>query len=160
MEHCGRKSRGFTLVELLVSILVAAIGMVGLLTMDMQSTRWIHSSYLRSQAILQAREMADRMMTNPAGVADGDYSNISGFPASPPTCKTSASTTTINCSAAQIASFDLNEWNTSIAQLMPTGAGSVSSPVDGVFTITVSWQEIDKDAAETQSFSFAFRPLP
>ena len=160
-HNCGSfaKCRGFTLIEILVAVFVTTLGLVGLIAMETLTTRYLHNSYLRSQAILQAREMADRMLTNPAGVSSGNYSNKSGIPTSP-TCKTSASSTTINCTTSQIATFDLAEWNTTLAQLLPAGAGTISSPTDGVFTLTVSWQEVESAGATTQSFSFAFRPLP
>lgn len=154
-----RKMGGFTLVELLVAIIVSAIGLLGLMNMQTLAVRWNHGAFLRSQAILQAHEMAERMYANPAGLAAGNYNNISGIPEDVPTCRTTSSETNIDCSASQLASFDLAEWNTTNALLLPSGAGTVSTPVNGVYTITLSWQEIESSGAATKTFSFEFKPL-
>jgi type IV pilus assembly protein PilV len=172
-----QKTRGFTLIEVLITMAVLSIGLAGLVAMEVLSYRKNHESYLRSQAILQAHEMAARMHANPAGVKAGDYCDISGSGENPPTrnCLDSASTSisaaaATNCSAADIAAFDADEWLSSTASMLPSGAGSVSGPCPpptstGIYTITISWLEgssaDDTDNENTtRIFRFEFRPLP
>ena len=77
--------RGFTLIEVLVSMGILAIGLAGLAAMDVLTFRKNNDSYLRSQAILQAHEMAARMHANSLGVDNGHYNDVSGNGANPPT---------------------------------------------------------------------------
>ena len=73
---------GFSLVELLVAILVLAIGLVGLAALQIAGVRSNQIAYYRSIATQFAYDMADRMRANPVGVADGAYNM--GHPAPPP----------------------------------------------------------------------------
>jgi len=59
-----KKHKGFTLIEVLVSMIVLAIGLLGLAGLQMSSLRNNLSAYHRSQATQLAYDMADRMRTN------------------------------------------------------------------------------------------------
>ena len=83
-------NQGFTLLEVLVALLVLMVGMLGLAGLQTVALSTNHGSYLRSQAIIQAHDMADRMHANPVGVQAGAYNSISGLGTSPPPCLTTA----------------------------------------------------------------------
>ncbi len=161
IPHLSRhkKTNGFSLIELLVTMAITTTGLVGVLQMEMKTVRWNNESQLRSIAMLQVQQLVERMHANKAGIVAGKYSDKSGIP-SLPNCRTDASTTGISCSAAQIAQFDLSEWNTENALKLPLGAGSISPPSNGVYTITINWQEIESSGSTMNNFTFEFAPLP
>jgi type IV pilus assembly protein PilV len=162
---CGANNHGFTLLEVLIALLVLMAAMLGLAGLQTMSLSTNHSAYLRSQAIIQAHDMADRMHANSAGVKAGAYSSISGLGGSPPICLTTATTggalSGVDCNPAQIAQFDGNEWNTSNANELPSGAGTVAGPDgNGVYAVTLSWVEDEKSGADLKTFVFQVKPLP
>ena len=157
--------QGFTLLEVLVALLVLMVGMLGLAGLQTMALSTNHSAYLRSQAVIQAHDMADRMHANSEGVLAGDYNSISGLESSPPVCLTTATSgdalSAVDCTSAQIAQFDGNEWNTTNAAVLPSGAGSVTGPDgSGSYTITLFWMETEKSGGDMKTFVFQVKPLP
>ena len=155
---CQRKSQaGFTLIEVLVSALILAIGLVGVAGLQATSLKNNQSAYMRSQATALAYDLADRMRSNVAAANAGSYA-----PASAAVRATCTSTT--GCSAQQLAQNDLSEWTTALASNLPMGSGFVcidSTPNDGSdagspacdgtgtqFAVKVWWDD-DRDGAIT-----------
>jgi type IV pilus assembly protein PilV len=77
-----RRQRGFTLVEVLVTIIVMAIGILGVAGLQLAGMRSNHSAYLRTQATIAASDLIDRMRADPAAFAGKrfDSSTPSGNP--------------------------------------------------------------------------------
>jgi len=155
------KDAGFTLLEVLVALLVLSIGLLGLAALQASGTRYVHGAYLRSQAVIQAYDMADRIRANLPGVQTGGYTDLSGIPSTHSDCIGSS------CSAAQMAQFDLWQWNTANASLLPSGAGTVTiaanpgvcAVANCVCTITVSWNEVERTGTVAKTFSTTFQPF-
>ena len=59
------RNRGFSIVEVLVSVVVLTIGMLGMVGMQASSLRANRDARLQSVAAFQARELADLMRGNP-----------------------------------------------------------------------------------------------
>ena len=66
--ECGKvqicwsgNQHGFLLMEVLIALLVLMVGLLGVAGMQAISLNNNHSAYLRSQANVQAHEMADRI---------------------------------------------------------------------------------------------------
>lgn len=123
------RDAGFSMLEILVSLVVLSIGLLGLAALQTTAMRFNHDGHLLSIAVSQANMMADRMRANKAGVTAGDYNTLSGIP-TPPACTT--------CSPAQRAQKDLYDWNTRNAAALPSGQGTVTA-AGGLFSITVRW---------------------
>lgn len=62
-------SRGFSLVEVLVTVIVLAIGVLGLAGLQIAGMRSNYSAYLRTQATLGAADLIDQMRVAPAEFA-------------------------------------------------------------------------------------------
>ncbi|TMH30961.1 MAG: type IV pilus modification protein PilV, partial [Betaproteobacteria bacterium] len=58
------KSRGFTLIEVLISMLIMAIGLLGLAGMQAVAQRAEVESYQRAQALVLVQDMVDRVNAN------------------------------------------------------------------------------------------------
>jgi len=114
-----KKQIGFTLIEVLVALIVVAIGLLGLAALQTVGLRNNHSTNLTSQAIWLANDITDRIRSNPSG----DYNNIS--PQQPPNCSP--------CTPQQMAEIDILEWNQTVNQTLPNANTVVcidSDPLD------------------------------
>ena len=146
------RQHGFTLIEVLVTLVIMAIGLLGLAGMQATSLRNTESAYQRSQAAMLAYDMLDRMRTNSTGVASGAYNSIGTTAATAGTdCGSSV------CSSSAMATYDDADWHAKIAEVLPSGTGSVSgSGANSVFTITITWDDDRSGTADT-SFTLSSR---
>lgn len=120
-----RHARGVTLIELLVTILVISIGLLGLAGMQTASMQYNHSSYLRTHANNMAYDIADRMRANRRAAMNGDYDI--GLADGAPT------------GGGSVAAADLADWRGAITTTLPGGTGSVTVNNDGEATIQIRW---------------------
>jgi type IV pilus assembly protein PilV len=127
---------GFSMLEVLVTLVVLSTGLLGTANLQVEALRGNQGAYLASLAAQQAQDMAERMKTNPAGVAANQYDQLdASIPAAPVNCQSA------DCTPAQLALFDHNSWNTSNQALLPSGAGQVSEISDGIFLVGVRWHD-------------------
>ena len=75
-----RRSGGVSLIEVLVALVILSVGVLGLSRLQATQLRANNAAYLRTQAAIQAYDMADRMRANQAGVEAGSYDAIAGIP--------------------------------------------------------------------------------
>lgn len=120
-----RAQRGITLVEVLVTLVVLSIGLLGIAMLQMNSLNANHSAYMRSQAVNLAYDMTDRMRANRQAALDGDYDHALG--ATPPSGQT-------------VAVQDINAWLTELGAVLPEATGGIQR-VDDQVTVSVRWQD-------------------
>lgn len=130
---------GFSLLEVLVTILVVSLGLLGMAALIISGVRSNNIAHYRSVATKQAEDIADRMRTNLAGARAGSYDNITATIPSSSDCTASA------CSATQMATYDHAQWNTANSILLPGGTGTVGGNLATGYTITLRWTEKDMD---------------
>jgi type IV pilus assembly protein PilV len=110
-------SRGFTMVELLVTLVITSIGLLGLANIQLIGLRNNVFAYNRTQAIILASDMSDRMRANSEAVIAGDY--IKANSTEYGTCRSVS-----GCSSSEMAKNDTYEWLELVAKL-PSGNGLV-----------------------------------
>lgn len=140
---------GFSLLEVLVAIVVLALGLLGLAGLQITSLQGGHGAYLRAQAALLAYDMGDRIRANQADI-DG-YAHASG---AAPACVDEPST------AGSVAEDDLADWLNSLACLLPGGNGSVAIDLSGdtdIVTISIVWADRQGDDDSLTDGTFEFR---
>lgn len=143
------KQSGFGLIEVLVTVVILAIGLLGLAGLQARSLNYNHSAYNRSQATILAYDIIDRMRANPAAI--GTY--VSGAPASKANC-----TTIAGCSATDMALNDLQDWENAINAALPAATSDITVS-NGIYTINLTWDEDrDGNAANNPSFDVSFQP--
>jgi type IV pilus assembly protein PilV len=133
-------SEGFTLVEVLVALVVLAIGSLGVADMLLTGLRESRNALERTEAVLLAADLADRIRANrPAG---GMYQLEEGAVLGPPAvdCRIAGA-----CEPADLARLDLYEWQQSALATLPAARTSVRViDVSGVeqrrYEITVGWE--------------------
>lgn len=142
-----RGSNGFTLVEVLVTLLVLSIGLLGIDKLLLVSSRANDSAYMRTQATALAYSILDSMRANRDAALGGSYLYSSSHPVSNPNTLCPLSSP---CSSTAIAQYDLYQWQQALTAQLPSGSGtitttgvadSVTNVTDTTATITVTWND-------------------
>lgn len=149
---------GFTLLEVLVTIVIVSIGLLGLLGLQTVSLVNTQVSAARSQASMAADNMANRMRANPDGARNKDYDNVANPAAGSPPDPLCHSGT--SCTSEEMAAFDAWAWDRSLSGhedddgnrvtgLLPGGAGYIdciqTRGSDCIaYRVTIAWHERDR----------------
>ncbi|HGX92945.1 MAG TPA: type IV pilus modification protein PilV [Candidatus Tenderia sp.] len=141
-----RQQRGFTLIEVLISIVILSIGLLGIAGMQATSMSNNHQAFIKTQAANMAADMADRIRANrDAAAAYANFSTVEA-PADPGCINA-------GCPGAQLAQYDLFQWSQpfvrALQPALPGGRGFISWVDNGagqeVVTITIVWHEPNSD---------------
>lgn len=132
--------RGINLVEVMVSLVILSMGLLGLVTLQGLGTQYSNKSYFRTQAIVQAYDIIDRMRANLSAASTGDYTH------DPMPEDYSTDCGRDGCSTRDLAHYDLVNWNTHNARLLPDGAGLITRQGD-VFTVKINWREVSNTSS-------------
>jgi len=138
------KNTGFTLIEVLIAMLVLAVGLLGLAGLQATSLKNNQSAYNRSQATQLAYDLADRMRANVAGKTTYTTGTATA---------TSACLTTTGCTKEAMAENDLKEWDDAISATLPSGAGTITVTA-GIYTITINWDDNRDGSVNTSDPNF------
>jgi type IV pilus assembly protein PilV len=155
------------MVEILVSMVVLSIGLLGLARLETLSTRMNQSAYFRTQASIFAQDMIARMRANQPGVENFDYNGL------PDPKRVADCLTTTGCSGTDLANNDAFDWSLALAATLPSGQGTVcvdSTPEDGTntgaagcdgsgnITVVKVWWLDDRTGSDLLRFSTSFQP--
>lgn len=141
-----RMQSGFTLIEVMVTVFILAVGMLGVAGMQAVSVRESQNTYFRTQADFLASDMVDRMRANRTGSRSG---NANGYLAAAPDA---AADCTSTCDEDAMADFDLKEWHDALANSsLPSAAATITLNQDllnpagvtigSVYTVQIFWDE-------------------
>ena len=160
-------SRGVTLIEVLVAMLVFSLGLIGAAGLMAMAARANQAAYLRTQASFLAQNMAERMRANLIGVWNGDYDG--SYP------DASVQDCAAGCTPAQLALYDRQRWSGQLTTFLPPGveasircdpAGVPQAPTreqiafrppyGGNCSMAIRWTE--RRTVEPQTFTWEFQP--
>ena len=150
MQHTLlQPQRGITLLESLVAIVVMALGILGILGVQMRTLSDTQTGVRRAQAIRLIEDMGERMKANPSALANLS-SYVSNFAASPtvPSCAS-------GCTAANLATYDVAVWKRTVRESLPLGKASIfvaPGEADGnrrQLGVIVAWRENERDGMST-----------
>jgi type IV pilus assembly protein PilV len=135
----SRLMTGFSLIEVLVSILVLSFGLLGVASMLAVGLSGIHTSSMRTQAVVLATDIADRMRANRTTAISAGPNNYEGIAAGENRCRAvhygHLHAAPVVCTPAQVAADDKFDWLSQVAAVLPQGVGVIcidSTPEDGV----------------------------
>ena len=129
---------GFTLIEVLITMVILSIGLLGIAGMQAAGLRNNHSAYTMTQASNLAMDMIDRIRANSTAAADyvGFDSNTSVT--ANPGCISAG------CTPAQLAEFDKFQWSQPLEAadkpVLPDGRGVITQNGDELI-VTILWHE-------------------
>ena len=136
------KSNGFTLIEVLISLVVLSLGLLGLAALQASSLRSNQGAYYRSQAAQFAYNIADRMRANVVEASKGATSKYITTDVDDAVAKSVCTTLNGNCSSANMAENDLYEsYENLVLELPLVQADILFDATDNVFTVTLQWDE-------------------
>lgn len=136
-----KKQTGITMVEVLIALVVFAIGVGGMAGLQLRSLGMSVDATQRSVVLAKSQELADRIRANSAAIPwylsvdDSPYSNANNtycpnIPAL--SCADSSAGPASTCDGAQMATYDL--WDV----FCRSGTGLNDSVVDWIVTVQCS----------------------
>lgn len=127
-----RNGRGMTLIEVLVTLVIISVGLLGVAALQLTTVRNNLDAFVRSQAAVLASDMLDRIRANRAAALANQY-NVA-FDTDPGT--------------GTVAQGDMTQWKATLRSQLPGGDGSIvttqSVGVDAtryIVTISIRWGE-------------------
>ena len=148
-----RQQSGFTMIEVLVTIAILVVGLLGLAAMQTLSTLAELESYQRSQALVLVRDMADRMTANKSQIVryvGNDYG-----------------TAAVSCAGylpTPDYQLDLCEWSAQLngaSEKLDGGTRNVGAMIGArgcivrldpqTFLVTVAWQGLSRAGVPTEA---------
>ncbi len=119
------KQNGVTLIEVLITMVVIALGLLGHAKLITSTLSHNNSAYMRSLATLLTYDVVECMLGNRAVAINGGYNIAFGG----------------NPTGGSVAGDDLVYWKTQLAGSLPAGDGSVTVDAQGNATIVVRWDD-------------------
>ena len=120
-------NKGFTLVEVLVTVVIFSVGLLGLAGLQATGIKLNHSSLIRSQATLLAYDIVDCMRANRTNVANYALAKSATAYSTPTT----------------LAQEDINQWLTNLSGFLPSGDGAVT--INGNRATVQVWWDDSRD---------------
>lgn len=156
-----KQNGGFTLIEVLVAILIVAVGILGVAGMQVVSLQQNRNALLRDTSLQLGNDILDRMRAN-RQVVYGPVT-LAATPSFSRDCNDNS------CSREEMREFDLANWKCRLDPLdadgviypactelaitqaaLPGGRGSITDGVDGApYEVTVEWIA-DRDGNRNQ----------
>jgi type IV pilus assembly protein PilV len=177
--------RGFSMIEVLVSLLVLTFGVIGAAGMQLAAFRTSQQAAFQTAALQLATELADKMRANDQAMRratgenpfiDLDYSTTSDPVAPGKFCY--GADASANCDPTMLARFDIYEWQRRLKAAFPSARVVVcndSTPWDdsigtyrwgcdvegstgAVVVIKVGWQGKNPDGSLIKNAQGTFAP--
>lgn len=116
--------RGVSLIEVMVSVLVLGVGLLGIAAMQAVALRGGQSSLESTQAVMQTTAIIEAMRANRINAADYNGAMLCGA-----------------ATGATLAVNDLNNWVDSLEDTVGSGTCGQISGCPGACVITVRWDD-------------------
>jgi len=140
MMAAPARQPGFTLIEVLISLLILSIGLFSILAVIITSLKLNSSSVYRTIASQQAYAMAEVLRANPSAIGTANAASAVAFSAPGVTAITASCLNATGCSRSALVTTSLQMWQDQLASVLPQGTGTIcqdSTPSDGT---PANWQ--------------------
>lgn len=143
-----RNTKGFTLLETLIALVVLSVGMLGIASLHVEGLRNGRTATLRTKALALATDMAEKMRANRGGAIAGDYVSGAGNLGTNNNCADDlVGGITVACTPATMAAHDIWLWKRKLVnpQIGLPGNATAVIASDGAasptLSITIFWKE-------------------
>lgn len=161
-DRAGQRQRGFSMIEVLVTLLIISLALLGTAGLQAYSMRLNKGGQFRTLAVFLVADLAERIEANKPAAILGLYAaaDSSAAPAEDNTCVAGP------CDAGTLATFDLASWQRVVAASLPQSSWEVcidadrnnvcdaavasSNPIN--YLIRVSW--VDRQTDKTANAAF------
>lgn len=165
--NMGSRQRGAGLIEVLVAILILAIGLLGMAGMTASSIKFNQMSRMRGTGVLLVNDLAERARVNVLGFDAGGYDRADKQYSFSPTLTSESGCSDLGankCTAGDLATYDVNQWLKNIRARLPGGDAFIQTSVTKdarTMDIWLMWTEAtestntsaDDDSANTSNMS-------
>ena len=127
--------RGATLIEILITVLILGVGLLGVASLQTKSLSFNRDAYHRSQASVLAYDIIDRMRLNRQNILQYNIGVADADPA-----------------AGNLPADDVIAWRALLASALPQGLGGIACDANDFCTVAVQWYEVSENEAVTFSY--------
>jgi len=142
-----RRQRGISLLESLIALVVAALGILGIVGVQLRTLSDTQTSVRREQAIRLIEDLSERMKVNP------NASYISDWDDTPTPSKICSN---VVCTGAELAVYDVSQWKAFVSRALPLGdANLFTSAGEDVAAnrrqlgVMIRWRENERKGADS-----------
>lgn len=133
--------RGFTLIEVMISLLIMAVGLLGMTALQNKALQFNHAASIDSQVQYLMTDIAERIRAN-----KGNGLYVIGF--AEPTPVPTKDCATAACTSDEMAKWDLKQWRTKVESeaYMPAGESDIQyDSLDKIFIISIryEWSQLE-----------------
>jgi type IV pilus assembly protein PilV len=137
----SKRQRGLSLIEVLVSIVILSLGLLGVAGMQAAGLRASQGAHYRAQAAVLAYDMAERVRGHLNTPANWNLALNAGAP-----------------SGGTRQDLDRADWLNRLATTLPQGAGSINVDLaNNVVTIVVQWDDSRAGGPADANFTLTSR---
>lgn len=145
---------GIALIESLVAIVVVALGILGIIGMQMRTLADTQTGVRRAQAVRLIEDLSERLKVNPNAPANiGSYTVAAGAPAAAPAVPPCTATA---CDGQEIAAADIAQWKRDVVASLPLADAVVFEVADESVPanrrqlgVLISWRENEQSTEST-----------
>lgn len=151
----SRRQRGISLLESLIALVVASLGILGIVGVQLRTLSDTQTSVRREQAIRLIEDLSERMKVNPNAMA-----NISSYISDwddTPTASTICSTAA--CNAEELATYDVVQWKEFLKEQMKgeanlfVAAGEDAADNRRQLGVMIRWRQNEKAGVDSSYLS-------
>ena len=139
-----RHARGVGLIEVMVSLVVLAVGLLGIAAMQSMALRGGQGSLESTQAVMATNSIIESMRANSTNVAS--YAPYDG----------TASCVAVPAAGSTVATRDISTWVTNLKSTIGSGVGDATTCgkiellASGNFRVTVQWDDRRAGGGQTR----------
>lgn len=159
----GNIQRGISLIESLVAIVIMALGILGILGVQIRTLGDTQTSVRRAQAVRLISDLSERIQVSPNGL--GDIASYEIDWASTVNSSLLTKCKTVACDHNNLATYDVASWLQSVRDTLPLGDARIfmaSGETDATnrrqLGVMISWREnerrIEKDGKEERDTNY------
>lgn len=152
MPHQHHRQHGITLIESLIAIVVASLGILGIIGVQLRTLSDTQNTVRREQAIRLMEDLGERMKINPNALGNmARY--VSGWTTTLPTPAASKNCAQATCTSAELAAYDTADWKRLVQRSLPLGDANIfytdadggAAAVNGrQLGVMIRWRENEK----------------
>ena len=144
------QQRGIGLIEVMIALLLTAVGVLGFLAMQTKALRETQEAYNFSRANLLANDLFERMRLNMEVAMAGGYAiEHGGSPPNFPNCQP--------CSPDQMRDRDLAQWLSYVNQQLPDASARISSVSQTLGPAIIQVELKLRSESDGQKISYSFQ---
>lgn len=137
----NKRQNGFTLIESLIAILLTALGILGILGVQMRTLANTQDTMRRTQSIRLIEDLSERIKNQASSIANASQYTTSWIDLTQSITAPSIDCSTSSCTATQLAAYDKYAWLMTAKNNLPLGKARIFATADGkALGVMLAWR--------------------